>query len=236
MARPNANDDSTAASPATEPTSADGVGVTERDRQGSLAEIRETYAEKADVMARMGRLDRLFTGRYRRSAFRTAEGRVLDVACGTATNYHFLPEGTEYVGVDLSPEMLAAADDRYPELERGETLLEMDAQSLAFPDDSFDTVVSSLSTCTFPDPFAALAEMNRVCEPGGQVLLLEHGRSDVGPIASFQDWRADAHFEKHNCRWNQEPLELVSRSDLAVREYATWVLGILTGIRAEPGE
>jgi len=230
MARGTTDDDSIGASP----TGAD-VPAAERRRQ-SLADIRETYAEKADMMARMGRLDRLFTGRYRQSAFRTAEGRVLDVACGTATNYHYLPDGTEYVGIDVSPEMLAAAADRYPRLERGETLFEMDAESLAFPDDSFDTVVSSLSTCTFPDPFAALAEMSRVCTPDGRVLLLEHGRSDVDAIAAFQDWRADAHYEKHNCRWNQEPLDLVSRSELAVREYATWAFGILTGIRAGPGE
>ncbi|WP_134671871.1 class I SAM-dependent methyltransferase [Halorussus marinus] len=221
-----------------EPTTDDSIAsapTADRHRQ-SLADIRETYAENAATMARLGWLDRLITGRYRRSAFRTAEGRVLDVACGTATNYRALPDGTEYVGIDLSPEMLDAAADRHPELERGETLFEMDAQSLAFPDDSFETVVSSLSTCTFPDPLAALAEMSRVCAPDGQVLLLEHGRSDVGAIARFQDWRADAHFEKHNCRWNQEPLDLVSGSELAVREYATWAFGILTGIRAEPGE
>jgi ubiquinone/menaquinone biosynthesis C-methylase UbiE len=234
VARETTNDDLIAASPTAEPSGSVPAG-TDRHRQ-SLADIRETYAEKADMMARMDRLDRLLTGRYRRSAFRTAEGRVLDVACGTATNYRCLPDGTEYVGIDLSPEMLAAADDRYPELERGETLLEMDAQSLAFPDDSFETVVSSLSTCTFPDPLAALAEMNRVCKPDGQVLLLEHGRSDVGAISAFQNWRADAHFEKHNCRWNQEPLAIVAESPLDVREYATWVFGILTGIRAEPGE
>ena len=54
----------------------------------------------------------------------------------------------------------------------------MDAEHLAFKDGSFDTVVSTLGTCTFPDPVEALREMRRVCRPGGTVLLLEHGRSN----------------------------------------------------------
>jgi ubiquinone/menaquinone biosynthesis C-methylase UbiE len=53
-----------------------------------------------------------------------------------------------------------------------------DAESLPFSDSTFDVVVSSLSTCTFSDPVIALQEMGRVCGPKGQVLLLEHGRSD----------------------------------------------------------
>jgi len=59
----------------------------------------------------------------------------------------------------------------------------MDAQALEFPDDSFDTVISSFSTCTFPDPIAALHEMERVCTPDGEILLLEHRRSDAAPLA-----------------------------------------------------
>ncbi|WP_123534867.1 class I SAM-dependent methyltransferase [Halosimplex salinum] len=204
-------------------------------RPDSLDDIRETYADQADTVARMRWLDRLLLGRYRRRLFGQATGRVLDVACGIGTNADYVPETTEYVGIDVSPEMLREAEARSPRLVRGETLFEMDAQALAFPDDSFETVISSLSTCTFPDPVAALDEMNRVCEPNGQVLLLEHGRSSVELLGRFQDWRADAHYEKHNCRWNQEPLELVSRSELSVTTSATGMLGVITGIRAEPG-
>ncbi|MFC7141215.1 class I SAM-dependent methyltransferase [Halosimplex aquaticum] len=204
-------------------------------RRGSLDDIRTTYADQADTVARMRPLDRLLVGRYRRRLFDRATGRVLDVACGTGTNAEYVPETAEYVGVDVSPAMLREADTELRRLGRGGTLAEMDAEALAFRDDSFETVISSLSTCTFPDPLAALGEMNRVCEPGGQVLLLEHGRSSVELLGRFQDWRADAHFEKHRCRWNQEPLTLVSRSDLALREASTKLLGVVTAIRAEPG-
>jgi ubiquinone/menaquinone biosynthesis C-methylase UbiE len=200
----------------------------------SIADVRETYRERAATIDRMSWLDRLLTGRYRQSLFGDASGRVLDVACGIGTNARYLPEDSEYVGIDISPEMLAKAAQRLDDRPRETTLHEIDAQDLAFPDDSFETVISSLSTCTFPDPVEALSEMGRVCTSDGRILLLEHGRSSVGPIARFQDWRADAHFEKHSRRWNQNPLEPVSQSPLSVVASSTAFLGIITAIEARP--
>jgi len=200
----------------------------------SNADVRETYREQAGTMDRMDWLNRLFTGRYRRRLFGTASGRVLDVACGVGTNARYVPEDSEYVGIDISSDMLAKAEKRLAGRDREVTLHEMDAQDMTFPDDSFETVISSLSTCTFPDPVAALSEMGRVCRPDGRILLLEHGRSSVGPIARFQDWRADAHFEKHSCRWNQEPLDVVGHAPLSVEDSWTAFFGILTAIRARP--
>jgi ubiquinone/menaquinone biosynthesis C-methylase UbiE len=185
-------------------------------------------------MARMDWLNRAFTGRYRQRLFGDATGRVLDVACGVGTNIQYLPKDSEYVGIDVSGDVLAEAKQRLGDASRETTLHEMDAQDLDFPDDSFDTVISALSTCTFPDPVKALSEMARVCAPDGRVLLLEHGRSRVGAIARFQDWRADAHFEKHHCRWNQEPLDVVAASPLVTVESSTALLGIVTAIEARP--
>ena len=233
MTRTNRGTDSSTDPSATE-TDGERLRRFAGSRPDSLGDIRETYADQADTFARMAPLDRLLLGRYRRRLFRRASGRVLDVACGVGTNARYVPETTDYVGVDLSPEMLERAENHVERLRRGETLLEMDAQALAFPGDRFDTVVSSLTTCTFPDPVAALNEMGRVCAPDGRVLLLEHGRSSVEAVGRFQDWRADAHYEKHSCRWNQEPLEVVSRSKLSVEASRTGLFGVLTAMRADP--
>jgi len=204
------------------------------DRHPTPEQIRDVYADQASTFDRFAVCNRLFTGRYRHSAFADAEGRVLDVACGLATNRRYVPSASEYVGVDLSPDMLERAADRHGDLALGEDLLEMDAQDLAFEDDSFDAVISSLSTCTFPDPEAALVEMARVCRPEGRVRLLEHGRSSVGPIARLQDWRADAHFRKHACRLTNEPLGVVADSPLDVEDHWTALAGVVTGIEAAP--
>jgi ubiquinone/menaquinone biosynthesis C-methylase UbiE len=197
--------------------------------------VQEIYADLAPKMDRMAWLNRLVTGRYRRRLFGGARGRTLDVACGLGLNLRYLPEAVDYVGVDLSPEMLARARARFVDRDPTPEFLRMDASNLEFDDDAFDTVVSSLSTCTFPEPDAVLREMGRVCRPDGRILLLEHGRSSVGLLARFQDWRAEAHYEKHGCRWDQEPLEVVADAGLRIREHRTSLLGVLTAIEARPG-
>ncbi|XVH33266.1 class I SAM-dependent methyltransferase (plasmid) [Haloferacaceae archaeon DSL9] len=205
-------------------------------RPMSIEEIRESYAECAPWIDRFDWLDRRLTGRYRRRLFGDARGRVLDVACGTGPNFSYLPSDVDLVGIDISPEMLTKARERLDRLDLDGTVREMDAQELTFEDDSFDTVISSLSTCTFPDPERAIREMDRVCKPDGRILLFEHGRSDVGPLARFQDRFAERHYATAGCRWNQEPLELALKAGVSVREASTHALGIVTLIEARPSQ
>src|SRR6056297_100846 len=203
-------------------------------RPMSVADIRESYAKYADCMHRLEWIDRVVMGRYRQARFGDVDGRVLDVACGTGTNFRYLPETVDLVGIDISPEMLANAADQLTELPIDGTLREMDAQQLEFDDDSFDAVISALSTCTFPDPVAALEEMDRVCKPEGTIRLVEHGRSDVRPIAKYQKWRADAHYATNGCRWTQEPREIVAEAGLEVRDTSTGLFGTITTFEILP--
>jgi len=76
--------------------------------------------------------------------------------------------------------------------------------------------------------------MNRVCRPDGRILLLEHGRSSLGPVARFQDWWAPRHFEKMGCRWNQEPADLVAEAGFDSFDVRKRFLGILTMVRIRP--
>ncbi|WP_224333928.1 class I SAM-dependent methyltransferase [Haloprofundus halobius] len=200
----------------------------------STDELRELYDDAASQFDRVEPIDRLILGRSRRRLFSRASGRVLDVACGTGSNFPYLPAGVSVTGVDLSPEMLARARTRADEFGLDVRLQEADAQSLPFEDDSFDTVVSSLSTCTFPDPTAALREMARVCDPAGRILLLEHGRSRVEPVARLQDRLAPWHFEQMGCRWNQQPADIVAEAGLRVDGVRCRYLGVVTELVAEP--
>src|SRR6185369_8135575 len=67
------------------------------------------------------------------------------------------------------------------------TRAQLDAERLPFPDQAFDTVVSTWTLCSIPDPLAALREIRRVLRPSGTFLFLEHGRSDRPEIARWQD-------------------------------------------------
>lgn len=110
----------------------------------------------------------------------------------------------------------------------------MDADALEYPDGSFDTVVSTLSTCTFPDPARSLREMARVCRAGGRVLLLEHGRSSVPWLGRFQDRTADWHARRQCCVWNRRPIELVAGAGLRAIERRRRFHGIFVALVTTP--
>src|SRR4026209_973528 len=103
--------------------------------------------------------DTLGVRRLRRQLLQAASGRVLEVAVGTGKNLRFYPRGCRIITVDVSSEMLKVARQRAAKLSLRVSFLVADTEALPFRVDSFDTVVSSLSTCTFPNPVAALGEM-----------------------------------------------------------------------------
>lgn len=170
----------------------------------------------------------------RRELLQRAAGTVLEVAAGTGKNFRYYPRMCQITAVDASMAMLAIARQRAATLGLPITCLVMDAAALSFPDQSFDTVVSSLSTCTFPSPVAALYEMARVCRRAGRLLLLEHGRSDRAWLGRWQDRRADRHARSLGCHWNRDPLDLVHQAGLTVRTARRTFCGILHVIEAIP--
>jgi len=95
--------------------------------------------------------------------------RLLDVGCGTGHWSRFFAEqGFAVVGVDISPEMIAAARSRNAPNCRFEVA---DACELPFEDASFG-VAAAMATLEFvSDARAAVAEMFRCVKPGGSMLV-----------------------------------------------------------------
>jgi ubiquinone/menaquinone biosynthesis C-methylase UbiE len=106
-----------------------------------------------------------------------AAGDVLEIAVGTGRNLPLYARDVKLTGIELSPAMLALASRRAAEVGRDADLRIGDAEAVEFPNESFDSVVVTLSLCTIPDDRKAVAEMARVLRPGGRLLLLEHVRS-----------------------------------------------------------
>jgi ubiquinone/menaquinone biosynthesis C-methylase UbiE len=201
--------------------------------------LQAAYDEMAPTYNRQLWFDQHLLGvkRLRQQLMSQATGDVLDVACGTGLNFARFGKIAALTAVDLSPEMLAIAAQEAEKTGLEATLLPMDAEALTFADNSFDTVVSALSTCTFPDPVAALREMGRVCKPAGRILLLEHGRSSLRPLAHYQDRKAQAHYEKAaGCRWNQNPVALVQRAGLPILSAKRITFGVFHAIQAVPDQ
>ena len=199
----------------------------------------QEISQKYDQFARWydwveGVPDVLGVSRLRRRLLRRASGNVLEVAVGTGKNLRFYQRDCRIVAADVSAEMLNVARRRAAKLSMDVSFLLADAEALPFPDKSFDTVVSSLTTCTFPDPVAALQEMARVCRSDGRILLLEHGRSNCEWLGRFQDRTADRLAKQLGCHWNRESLELVRKANLEVNAARRFFFGVFHQIEAEP--
>jgi ubiquinone/menaquinone biosynthesis C-methylase UbiE len=158
----------------------------------------------------------------------------LEVAVGTGKNLRFYPRGSRVVALDLSREMLKVARKRAAKLPINVSFLLADAEALPFSTESFDTIVSSLSSCTFPDPMIAFRQMARVCKPSGRIFLLEHGRSSQDWLARFQEHYADRFAKPLGCHWNREPLELAREANLKVVNAWRGFLGVFHLIEAQP--
>jgi phosphatidylethanolamine/phosphatidyl-N-methylethanolamine N-methyltransferase len=131
-------------------------------------------------------------GGWRSLLWEKVEGKdILEVGAGTGLNFLYMgapsPDGRRVTAIDLSDGMLRRARDRAAAARLPVTLQQMDVQDLAFPDDSFDTVIGSFLFCSVPVPALGLREVKRVCRPGGKVVLLEHGLSENRLLAGIMN-------------------------------------------------
>lgn len=133
-------------------------------------------------------MERLLFHRLRRLVWQHARGKILEVGVGTGRNIAFYPPGAHVTAIDISPAMLARAERRARQLGRPVELLLMDVQHMTFADASFDTVLATFVFCSVPDPVVGLKEVKRVCRPDGQVVLLEHVRSEHPVWGKLMDW------------------------------------------------
>jgi len=108
--------------------------------------------------------------------------RVLEVGCGPGRLSIRLARryGLDVTGLDLDPAMIGRARTNAGG-EAGPSFLVGDVASMAFPDGSFDVVVSTLSMHHWADPTAGLTEIGRVLGRSGRALVWDF-RSRVVPL------------------------------------------------------
>jgi ubiquinone/menaquinone biosynthesis C-methylase UbiE len=120
-------------------------------------------------------MEGLFFKNWRKKLWSKVDGHhILEVGVGTGKNFEFYPIEARLTAIDFSEKMLKQALHNKNRKSVAVDLDLMDVQSLAYADNSFDTVIGSFVFCSVPLPIKGLKELYRVCRPGGQVLLLEH--------------------------------------------------------------
>jgi len=156
------------------------------------------------------------------------ESHVLDVASGKGTTTLFLAErfGCHVVGVDYGGQNVADANQLATD--KGLSYLVRfehgDAESLPFPDKSFDAIICECAYCTFPNKADAAREFARVLRPGGRVGLSDLTRApalpkdldsllawitciaDAQPVETYADCLRSAGFELEKLELHDEAL------------------------------
>ena len=217
-------------------TSSEPIDVDAHPRCGCCARVErfdalaETYDDEIGV-------DELVMGLplLRRWLLRRARGDVLEVACGTGRNLELYPAAvTSIVATDASDAMVRVTATKAATL--GDGRISVRRAAVETVAGAYDTVVDTFGLCSVDDPVAALQAMAGAVRPGGEVLLLEHGRAHYAWLNRLLDRHAAQHLLRWGCSWNRDYVRVIEQAGLEVVSLRRFHLGttVLAVVRAPP--
>ena len=203
-----------------------------RDKATEIAKRRyNRIAPLYDLME--GLIERSRYNKWRELLWSKVEGiNILEVGVGTGKNFSYYPEAAEITAVDFSDRMLKRAKDRASKQKVKVRLQQMDVQNLKFEDNTFDTIIASFVFCSVPNPVRGLMEVERVCKPGGKVVLLEHVLSANRIVAWLMNLANPLVVRMIGANINRHTVENVSKSSLVVEQVTNLGAGIFKLIEA----
>jgi ubiquinone/menaquinone biosynthesis C-methylase UbiE len=158
-----------------------------------------------------------------------AEGVVLEVGCGSGTNFNLYDEDkvTHLHAVEPAEGMVKRARSAWAEGRR-DTPCDIHccgAEAVPLEDNSVDTAVVTFVLCTIPDWESSLGELRRVLKPGGKVLFSEHGLAPDEGVAKWQRriepvWKRLA----GGCHLTRDTKTMLESSGFSVEQHETMYL------------
>ncbi len=180
-----------------------------------------------------GLAERSRYSKWRKLLWSKVEGtNVLEAGVGTGKNFPYYPSDMEITAVDFSQKMLKRARDKADKQGVKVRLHQMEVQNLQFESNTFDTVVASFVFCSVPDPIRGLMEVERVCRPGGKVVLLEHVLSANGFLGRLMQMVNPLVVRVMGANINRRTVENVTRSGLVLEQVTDLAEGIFKLIEA----
>jgi SAM-dependent methyltransferase len=144
-------------------------------------------------------------------------GRVLEIGAGTGANVPFYGPDVALTVAEPEEPMARRLAKRLGELRPQTEIVHAPAEQLPFADAQFDAVVSTLVLCTVADQPRALRELRRVLKPGGQLLFIEHVRSDDPKVARWQDRLNGLNgFIAYGCNCNRATLDAIRAAGFTI--------------------
>ncbi len=114
--------------------------------------------------------------------------KLLEVGVGTGLSLPLYPPTSEIIAIDISSKMLEKAKEKIEKMDLGNVeLAVMDAQNMAYEDNTFDCVTACYVVSAAPDPHKVVAEISRVCKPGGRIVFINHFKSQKFYLAKFEE-------------------------------------------------
>lgn len=140
-------------------------------------------------MTRSGGTYHLHTGDRKRHLLSDLSGTLVEIGSGTGPNLQYLPRDLMVIGVEPNPFMHPHFLRESSERNGRSHLVRGSAEALPFPDESVETVLSTLVLCSVGGLDVALREIHRILKPGGRFIFLEHVGAPPGSwLRRFQRW------------------------------------------------
>ncbi|MFQ6122042.1 MAG: class I SAM-dependent methyltransferase [Dehalococcoidales bacterium] len=178
-------------------------------------------------------IERSRYSKWRELLWSKVEGHhILEVGVGTGKNFAYYPTDAEVTAIDFSEKMLKHAQNRASQQKLKVHLQQMDVQRLEFADNTFDTVIGSFVFCSVPDPVRGLIEVERVCQPGGKVALLEHVLSANYIMGWLMNLANPLVVRIIGANINRRTVEHVTKSNLVVEQVTDLGVGVFKLIEA----
>lgn len=150
--------------------------------------------------------------KWRTEVMKELQGDVLEVGVGTGKNIQYYPDNINVTAIDFSENMLSKAKEKAEIFNKKVKLINMDAQSMTFPNNYFDCVFTTCVFCSVPDPVKGLKEIKRVCKDGGKIVMIEHERSENKAIGLLMDIFNPVTLNLYGANINRKTVENIKKA------------------------